>query len=237
MPILLSSAFAWTGATIFVASLLFYLYSYLVTFGRPAAGGAWIAPAAFDLLLFSAFAFHHSLFARTAIRDAIRRAIPPRLERSSYTWVASVLFVVVCWLWRPVPGVVYRMEGLWWWLGAAVQSAGILFTYLGSSALDVFDLAGIRQLHAGRPPATTSPAPLKTSGAYRLVRHPIYLGWALFVFGTPTMTATRLIFAIISTAYLAIAIPWEERTLVEAFGAQYREYQRRVRWRMLPGVY
>jgi protein-S-isoprenylcysteine O-methyltransferase Ste14 len=74
-------------------------------------------------------------------------------------------------------------------------------------------------------------------GPYHLVRHPIYLGWALMTFGAPTMTGTRLAFAVISTAYLALAVPFEERSLVEAFGDEYLEYQRRVRWRMIPGLY
>lgn len=237
MPILLSSVFAWTGAAVFLASLLFFLHSYVVTFGRPAAQGGWIAPALVDVVLFSAFAFHHSLFARTAVRNAIRRMIPSHLERSSYTWIASLLFIFVCWLWRPVPGVAYRMEGIWWWFGAALQITGILFTYFGSNALDVFDLAGIRQLEERRSAPASPPAPLRTTGVYRLVRHPIYLGWTLFVFGTPEMTATRLVFAAISTVYLMVAIPLEERGLDEVFGEQYADYRRRVRWRMLPGLY
>ncbi len=82
------------------------------------------------------------------------------------------------------------------------------------------------------------PAPaFKVVGPYGWVRHPIYLGWMLMVFGTPAMTATRLAFAVISSAYLVIAIWWEERSLVEVFGERYRRYQRDVRWRMIPFVY
>jgi protein-S-isoprenylcysteine O-methyltransferase Ste14 len=72
---------------------------------------------------------------------------------------------------------------------------------------------------------------------YRLVRHPLYLAWALLVFGTPTLTGTRAVFAVVSTAYLALAIPFEERGLLAAFGSDYRAYQRQVRWRMIPGIY
>lgn len=234
---MLSSAFAWTGAALFAVSLLLFLYSYFVTFGRPAPAGDWIAPVLVNAALFSAFAVHHSLLARTRMREAVSRIVPPHLERALYTWTASLLFIVVCWQWQPVPGVVYVLEGPLRWLGFAVQAAGMLLTHLGSASLDVFDLAGVRQ--AAAPPGGTTAArtPLKTTGAYGLVRHPIYLGWVLLVFGSPTMTATRLTFAIISTAYLAIAIPWEERGLIHAFGQGYREYQRQVRWRMLPGIY
>ena len=233
----LAGAFAWTGAVLFAGSLAFFLYSYLVVFGRPVFGGGWIAPAIADMLLFSIFALHHSLLARTRMRDMIRRRVPPHLERALYTWTASLLFLAVCALWRPVPGVLYELPGPWWWLGVAVQTAGIALTYRGSAALDVLDLAGVRQVRTAdgeNPPQHTA---LETGGVYGIVRHPIYLGWVLLVFGTPTMTATRLTFAAISTAYLAIAVPWEERSLVEVFGADYEAYRRRVRWRIVPGIY
>ncbi|MEO8521288.1 MAG: isoprenylcysteine carboxylmethyltransferase family protein, partial [Acidobacteriota bacterium] len=72
---------------------------------------------------------------------------------------------------------------------------------------------------------------------FAIVRHPLYFGWALLVCGAPDMTATRAVFAAVSTAYVAVAIPWEERGLAEAFGDAYARYRRRVRWRMLPFVY
>ena len=79
--------------------------------------------------------------------------------------------------------------------------------------------------------------PLATTGVFQIVRHPLYLGWALLVFGAPHMTATRGVFAIVSTAYLALAIPFEERSLGDAFGAEYEAYRRAVKWRMIPWVY
>jgi protein-S-isoprenylcysteine O-methyltransferase Ste14 len=80
-------------------------------------------------------------------------------------------------------------------------------------------------------------APLTISGPYRWLRHPIYLGWVMFVFGAPEMTAGRLLFATISTVYLIVAIPYEERSLAAEFGSAYSEYQRQVRWRLVPGVW
>ena len=81
------------------------------------------------------------------------------------------------------------------------------------------------------------PAPLRTDGLYGFVRHPVYFGWVLVVFGAPVMTMTRLTFAVISTAYLALAVPFEERSLIETFGPDYASYRKRVRWRMIPGIY
>jgi methanethiol S-methyltransferase len=226
---------AWAGGVAFVAALAYFLYSYLVRFGRPAPEGPWPSPALINVALFTAFAMHHSLFARTPLKAWMRRMADPRLERSIYVWISSLLFLAVCGLWRPVPGELYRLDGLGWWMGAAIMASGMLLTHLGSQALDALHLAGIRQVEARD--AGTPPPALVTAGVYRLVRHPFYLGWALLVFGAPHMTLTRLTFAVISTLYLMLAIPWEERSLREAFGPGYAEYQRRVRWRMLPYVY
>jgi protein-S-isoprenylcysteine O-methyltransferase Ste14 len=242
---------AWSGAILFVTSLGFFVYSYAVRFGADVAHGKRLRPIVIDVALFSVFALHHSLFARTPFKAWVRRVVPPVLERSLYTSIASVLFVVVCWWWQPVPGVLYRLEPPWRWVAFAVQLAGILFPLLGARALDALDLAGVRQvlLHPGLHPtaqktrggdpgrARTAHVPLTTSGVYGIVRHPLYFGWALLVCGAATMTATRAVFAIVSTAYCAVAIPWEERALVETFGSAYDAYRRKVRWKMLPGIY
>jgi methanethiol S-methyltransferase len=233
-PASLVHVVAWGGGTIFVASLGYFLYAYLVVYGRPAADGPWGPPAALNVALFTAFGLHHSAFARAGFRAWVSRSVDPRLERSVYVWISSALFLAVCWLWRPVPGDLYRLEGAWWWAGASVQIAGMLLTHFGSRALDALDLAGIRQVQRarrGRPPR------LVTSGVYALVRHPFYFGWVLLVFGAPHMTMTRAVFAGVSTLYLVVAIPLEERGLVHTFGPDYEDYRRRVRWRMLPFVY
>lgn len=230
-------ALVWTGALVFVVSLAAFLYAYLVRFGTDAGSGSWIGPALVDVALFSVFALHHSLFARMRLKSRLRRAIPPPYDRSLYTWFASLLLIAVVWWWRPVPGLLYSLQGPWWWAGVALQVTGTALTAAGSRAVDVLDLAGVRPLlsaRSGRPPAHV---PLATTGVFQIVRHPLYLGWALLVFGAPHMTATRDVFAIVSTAYLALAIPFEERSLGDAFGAEYEAYRRAVKWRMIPWVY
>ncbi len=230
-------AVAWAGGCLFVASLLYFLYAYLVRFGAAAEAGGQLRPSLIDVLLFSAFALHHSLFARTPLKAWVARTVTPVLERSVYTWIASILFILVCAAWQPVPGTLYRLDGAWRWLGFAVQLAGLLLTFFGSKALDVLDLAGIRAVIRAKSGASPVHVPLCTSGVYGLVRHPLYFGWTLLVCGAPDMTATRAVFAIVSTAYIAAAIPWEERGLLQTFGAAYANYQTKVRSRMLPGVY
>ena len=229
--------FAWCGAALFALALLFFLYDYLVRFGASAAGGSAAPAAAFNLLLFSLFALHHSLLARSGLKARVQHAVGAPLERAVYTWTASVLFLMVCWWWQPLPGTLYSLTGVAAVPGIALQVAGIVLTAAGSARLDVLDLAGVRPVLEDAGTRAPEHRPLETTGLYGLVRHPVYLAWVLFVFGAPHMTMTRLMFAVVSTAYLVVAIPLEERSLIRAFGAAYRQYQQRVRWRMIPGVY
>ena len=230
--------YAWLGAAAFVISLAYFLFTYAVTFGETLSAGPLLRPIAIDVGLFTVFAAHHSVFARTSLKAAVRAAVSPALERTLYTWISSLLFIAVCWGWQPVPGLLYSISSPWHWLGYALQVGGLVITAVGARALDVLDLAGVRQVLTAQPaPAEARHVPLQSSGVYGFVRHPLYFGWALLVFGAPHMTATRAVFAIVSTAYLAVAIPWEERGLVETFGREYVAYQKRVRWKMLPFIY
>lgn len=228
---------AWTGALVFAGSLIWFLYSYLVRFGAVVSPGPLLRPVLTDILLFSVFALHHSLLARTARKAALARLLAPGLERSLYTWVASLLFIAVCSFWQPVPGLLYELRGGWALLGYGVQAAGLVLTLRGASAVSFLDLAGVRPVLIAARGSVPSHVPLATGGLYRFVRHPVYFAWVLFVFGAPSMTATRATFAVVSTIYLAAAIPWEERNLLETFGPEYEQYRRKVRWRMMPGLY
>ena len=232
--------FAWGGALLFAVSLITFLYSYTVPFGHPAApapGSSAARDAAIDIGLFSAFALHHSLLARSRAKALIARVIPLWMERSLYTWTASLLFMGVCLSWRPLPGVLYSVSAPWNAIGYAIQIFGVVLTARGSSAIGVLDLAGVRAVLDARRGRGPVHVPLVTNGLYGFVRHPLYFAWVLIVFGTPRMTATRFVFAAVSTAYLALAIPFEERALIRLFGDDYVRYRRQVKWRMLPGVY
>jgi protein-S-isoprenylcysteine O-methyltransferase Ste14 len=232
-----SATVAWTGAATFLFSLLLWAYEYLIGFDARIATLSPTAAVTFDVVLFSVFALHHSSLARSGAKQVVTTWAPAELERSIYTWTASVLFILVCTFWQPVPGTLYILHGPWRTFGYVMQIVGAILTIRSSAALDVLDLAGVRQVQrasAGTPPRHVA---LETNGLYGFVRHPLYFAWALMVFASPDMTATRATFAIVTTIYLAIAIPWEERSLVRVFGREYEAYRRRVRWRMLPGVY
>jgi protein-S-isoprenylcysteine O-methyltransferase Ste14 len=163
------------------------------------------------------------------VKGWLARTVAPRLIRSVYVWVASLLLFLVCALWQPIGGAVYHVTGFRAWVHAALQLSGLWLIASSVRAIDALELAGIRQ-----------PLPaegLQTAGPYRLVRHPLYTGWMLAVFGAAHLTADRLAFAVLTTTYLAIAIRWEERALIDVFGAEYEQYRRRVRWRLIPYLY
>jgi protein-S-isoprenylcysteine O-methyltransferase Ste14 len=226
---------AWTGGVLFVASLLYTVYFYGVVLGDAAPPSPTSLPVAIavNLVLFGIFAAHHSIFAREVTKRWIERVVPPRMERSFYVWVASLLLIAVWLPWRLVEGLLYDIDSFWKWSLYALQLAGVHLALRAAGFLDFLELAGIRQLD----PRLASEPVFRTDGPFGLVRHPIYLGWILMTFATPTMTMNRLIFAVITTTYLVVAIPWEERSLVHAFGDRYRKYQSIVRWRLIPGLW
>ncbi|HSK10485.1 MAG TPA: isoprenylcysteine carboxylmethyltransferase family protein [Vicinamibacterales bacterium] len=233
------AAYAWGGGAAFVGAILYFLYTFGVTMGEAVpAGTAWATARAVivDAGLFGLFALHHSLFARRRAKRAVGRVVSAPLERSTFVWVASLLLVLVCAAWQPVGGTLYRHGGVIAWLHHLVVAAGIVLTAISVQRLSAFDLAGIDQAR-GRRQGRHELEKLVVRWPYTLVRHPIYLAWALFVFGPANMTASRFVFACVSTAYLVIAIPIEERDLVRQFGDAYRRYRQQVRWRMVPGVY
>jgi protein-S-isoprenylcysteine O-methyltransferase Ste14 len=233
-PTFAARACAWGGTLLFVASLSYFLFSYAVTFGETASVSASAGRSlAIDVLLFTAFAVHHSVFARLRVRTWIAHVVPAVLERSVYVWVASALFIAVCAWWQPVAGVAWSVAGPTRWLLVGAQAAGVWLILRSAAMIDILELSGVRQLS---PPSHTAPV-FKTSGPYGWIRHPIYAGWFLLVFCPPLMTMTRLVFAVVSCAYLLIAIPLEERTLVAGTGDAYPAYQRQVRWRLVPGLY
>ena len=224
---------AWAGGAAFVASLLYLVYFFAVTLASPAGDPAdRLEHLVTNVALFSVFALHHSLLARPRAKRLVTRLVPARLERATYVWVASALAVAMCLLWQPVAGVVYRVDGAWRVVFWGVQAMGAAVTLRAAAVMSALELAGIHQA-TGRH----TPGSIKIVGPFRAVRHPIYLGWMLMVLATPTMTANRLLFAAVSSLYLILAIPWEERSLVAAHGDQYRAYQRSVRWRVIPGVW
>jgi protein-S-isoprenylcysteine O-methyltransferase Ste14 len=229
MLVILERLFAWAGGAMFVGSLALTAWWYAIRFGetRPFAGWPSIVV---DALLLTVFALHHSAFAREPIKRRLATLVPTRLLRSVYVWVASSLLILMDYLWQPVGGVLYRVDGWPAWIFSIVQIIGVWMIAQSVRAIDPLELAGIRN------PKMTDEE-LQTGGVFRIVRHPLYFGWLITVFGAAHMTGDRLTFAVLTTAYLVIAIPWEERSLEREFGESYRRYKERVRWRIVPYLY
>jgi protein-S-isoprenylcysteine O-methyltransferase Ste14 len=224
----LERVFVWAGGAVFVAALAVMAYVYLRVFDRggPAAGASALLV---NLLLISGFALHHSLFARDRVKAAVEAVVPRRLIRSVYVWVASLLLIGVCAAWQPIGGEIYRVTGLATAVFVVAKVIGLWMIASAVRAINALELAGIRESQFREE--------LQRHGAYGIVRHPLYLGWVLFVFGTSHMTGDRLWFAIVTTLYVCIAIPWEERSLERSYGESYRQYRQQVRWRVVPLLY
>lgn len=230
----LERLFVWGGGAAFVASLAVCVAAYGITWSDAGAlrqhdTRAIARSIAVNAALFVLFAAHHSVFARDSVKAWMTRHVPDRLLRSVYVWVASGLLILLIASWQAIGGLVYEHAG---WMAVphiAVQLAGLWLVTQSVRAIDALELAGIRRAGASDG--------LQIAGPYHLVRHPLYLGWILIVFGASRMTGDRLLFATITSTYLLLAVPWEERSLEGAFGDAYRRYKREVRWRVLPYVY
>jgi methanethiol S-methyltransferase len=225
--------FVWLGGAMFVSSLALCAYTFLVTWANPGFHTVELepwGPAARNTVLLSVFALHHSVFAREPVKTVVARLVPEQLVRSVYVWAASLLLIAVCAWWQPIGGDVYDdSAGVRWYGHAMVQLLGLWITARGVARIDPLELAGIR-------PAAQSQG-LQVTGPYHWVRHPLYLGWLLMVFGAAHMTRDRVLFATITTLYLVVAIPWEERSLRRSFDGEYVRYMRDVKWRMIPFIY
>lgn len=242
-PAAFGRAVSWGGALIFVISLVYFFFTYLVRFSAVPARGNAAAAVTWNVTLFTVFAVHHSVFARERVRRWVARTLPAELERSFYIWIASLLFIVICAGWKPVAGVAWQADGAALWALRILQAAGLWLVLRSAAVLDVWELAGLNQAGgagaAGGAVSTgpTRPTEFRATGPYGWVRHPIYSGWFVFVCAASPMTMTRLVFAIVSCAYLLIAIRWEEQSMRAASEGGYARYMARVRWRLLPGVY
>ena len=237
-PRALHRAIAWTGTVLFFLSLAYFLFSYATTFGVVAPDGAFARPVTWNVVLFTVFAMHHSVFARERVRAWVARTCPPGLERSFYVWAASLLFIAVCALWQPVPGVAWDADGAALWALRLLQAIGVWLTLHSAAILDVRDLSGLTMAQGSVAGGLQASAmEFKTRGPYGWVRHPIYTGWFLMVLAASPMTMTRLVFAVVSCAYLVAAIPFEERSLRNVSSGGYDRYMAQVRWKLVPGLY
>lgn len=218
--------------------VFFAVYLYLIAFvgdlAVPRTIDSGPAPStgvalAINIGLLLLFSLQHSVMARRGFKERWTRVVPEHLERSTYVLAASLILALLMWAWQPMPAVVWSVEhpvaslvldGVFW--------MGWLVVLASTFLIDHFELFGLRQVWTYARRRTFEPPPFGTPGLYRMIRHPLYLGFILAFWSASTMTAGRLLFAGVWTAWILLAIRLEEKDLVRVHGDRYRSYQRQV---------
>jgi protein-S-isoprenylcysteine O-methyltransferase Ste14 len=215
---------------VFFATLL-YAIGFLGNFvvpksidsGREGPVGVAIA---IDAALLALFAVQHSVMARPWFKRMWTRIVPEPVERSTYVLFSSLALLLLFWKWEPIGVVLWDFSG-----GAgetvmlAIYAAGLMIVLLSTFMINHFDLFGLRQVWLYLQNRQYSHLPFGTPFFYRFVRHPLYLGWLLTFWAAPVMTVAHLFFAVMTTAYIFVAIRFEEADLVSAYGDKYRRYR------------
>jgi protein-S-isoprenylcysteine O-methyltransferase Ste14 len=182
-----------------------------------------------NLVLMSIFAIQHSVMARRQFKDWWTQYVPHSVERSTYVLAASLALILLFWQWRPMPSVVWQVGNQQIAMAIIVLSfAGWLLVLASTFMINHFELFGLHQVVNNLTGRNMPAVRFKTPMFYNFVRHPIYLGFIIAFWATPTMTVGHLLFAVVTTAYIFVGIFLEEHDLTELFGDDYRHYRRRV---------
>jgi protein-S-isoprenylcysteine O-methyltransferase Ste14 len=220
-------------------ALFFVVFLYMAGFvgnfavpksiDAPAVAGSTTMAVVIDLILLAAFTVPHSVMARPGFKRWWTRFVPSPVERSVYVMLSNILMIALLALWRPMDHVIFDLRdpvarGAMW----ALFATGWLLVPLASLMISHFDLFGTRQVWLHLQQKAYTHLPFRTPGLYRFVRHPLYVGWIVAFWSTPTMTMGHLLFASTLTLYMLIAIPFEERDLKAVFPAEYASYRKRV---------
>lgn len=230
-----------------ILALLYGLCAYFIFFGSflyaigfvgnlivPKTIDAGIAGPPLEAVLVNAgllvlFAAQHSIMARPAFKRWWTKAVPKSVERSTYVLLASLCLILLIWQWRPIPAPVWTVDNpaaamaIW-----AVFWAGWSILLVSTFLINHFELFGLAQVFARLRRRELSPQAFRTPLFYKLVRHPLYLGFLLAFWAAPTMSLGHLMFSTATTLYILLGIFLEERDLVAHFGDQYRQYRRQV---------
>lgn len=224
------------GTAAYVLFLGAFLYAIGFVTGLPVPKTIDIGPVVpvtealiVNVLLMSLFAIQHSVMARKGFKRWWTQFVPPAIERSTYVLFATLALILLLWQWRPIPAIVWQVTDP----TAAMALTGLsllgwLIVLLSTFMINHFELFGLQQVVHNLAGRQAGEGRFKTPLFYRLVRHPIYLGFIIAFWAAPVMTAGHMLFAAVTTAYIFVGIMLEERDLVAQFGDEYRSYRERV---------
>jgi len=226
-------------AVFFVSSLyaMGFVGNYFVAKSIDTGGAANVSEAiVVDLMLLGLFAIQHSIMARPVFKRWFAGIIPEACQRSTYVLLSSLILLLLFWQWQPIPIQVWQIGGIAARFLTGVYWLGWLIAFASTFMIDHFDLSGLRQAYFALRGAKDPGQSFKTPLLYKIVRHPLMLGFLLAFWATPAMTAGHLLFAIATTAYILVALQFEERDLIAVFGTTYQQYRERVPM-LLPRIF
>jgi len=194
----------------------------------PAA--ATLTALTINFALIALFGIQHTVMARPGFKEKWTKIVPKSVERSTYVLISSLILILLYWQWRPMTGqVIWEAEAAWaQYLLWAVLFGGFGIVLLSTFIIDHFDLFGLRQVWLNLRQKEYTSSGFKVTFFYKFVRHPLYVGWIMAFWGTPRMTLGHLMLAVGMTAYILIAIRYEERDLVQILGDDYAHYREKV---------
>jgi protein-S-isoprenylcysteine O-methyltransferase Ste14 len=182
-----------------------------------------------NLALMTLFALQHSIMARKGFKRWWTKFVPTAIERSTYVLFATAALALLIWQWRPIQGVVWQVADPRWATAVlGVSLFGWFLVLVSTFLINHFELFGLHQVFNNLRGRSMPPARFKAPLLYKLVRHPIYLGFIIAFWAAPIMTVGHMLFAAVTTAYILLGIVLEERDLVDQFGDDYRRYRRQV---------
>ncbi len=218
------------GCYVLFGIVFVWLAAFLQNFGglRGPAEDSLAVSVAVNLATITLFGAGHSVMARPAFKRLWTRIVPPAAERATYVLQSSLLLALIFWQWRPIPTVIWQVDGVFAWIIYGVFALGAAFVLLSTILLGHFEFVGLSQAWQNLKGASQTPPAFRTPILYRIVRHPLQLGLIIMMAATPLMTAGHLLFLLAMVVYIAIGLQFEERALLREFGSTYAEYRRQV---------